>query len=211
MTTHFWVSDRPVVTWLISLEQFQEKYMSVGERSLSTVDHSTSLKLFSKHSFTTLLETQLCALRGPPAEAASHSCGCFGSPGVIPDWGFLQELPNVPRFCTVTTAMVYMRVWKSLLYSSLLFPCLWNGANNSISSCLEISMRACVKSLHFVIAIWGPYIGPTTLSPVVRRMTKIWQWPSLLLTVTNSCSSLCILPPPLLESILSLVERICSF
>lgn len=79
--------------------------MSAGERSLSAVDRSASLKLFPKHSFTTILGRQLCAVPGLPVEAAAHSCG---SPGIIPDSGFLQELPNVPQFCTVTTVIVYV-------------------------------------------------------------------------------------------------------
>lgn len=79
--------------------------MSAGERSLSAVDHSASLELFPKHSFTTVVGTQLCAVPGPPAEAAAHSCD---SPGIIPDSGFFQELPNVPQFCTVTTAVDYL-------------------------------------------------------------------------------------------------------
>lgn len=56
--------------------------MSAGERSLSAVDRSASLELFPKHSFTTVVGTQLCAVPGPPAEAAAHSCG---SPRIIPD------------------------------------------------------------------------------------------------------------------------------
>lgn len=138
----------------------------------------------------------------------SPSADC-GSPGIIPDWGFPRDLPKVLPFALWLQGL-FTGKFKSLLYSNLLFPCLCNGANNSVPSCLEISTRACMKMVRFVIALWGSYVVPTTLSPVIRWLTKIWQWPSLLSTVINSCF-ICILSSSLLESIPSLVERICSF